>query len=82
MVEIDYDKIAEISDDFIEYDGVLPLLIRCLIFRKWCKHLMKIGEYDSIMKECIDTMPKDFDEAEKELIDWVKNNPQYKDIII
>ena len=43
---------------------------------------MKIGEYDSIMKECIDTMPKDFDEAEKELIDWVKNNPQYKDIII
>ena len=79
--EINYDKIAELSDELTKYNGVLPLLIRALIFKKWVKYLESIGSYDTIIKECIRTMPKDFDEAQQELINWVKMNKEYSDMI-
>ena len=81
MVDVDYDKLADISEELITYEGFLPLLIRALIFRKWCKHLDKIGMYDVVIQKCKDTMPSDFDEAEKELINWCKEHKEYKDLI-
>ena len=81
MVEVDFDKIAEISDTFIEYEGFLPLLIRCLIFRKWSSYLESIGRYDEVIQECINTMPIDFDEAVTELVNWCNENKEYSYLI-
>ena len=82
MVEVDFDKIVDYSEELIDYQGFLPLLLRNLIMDKWSKQLFKNDLYYEIIQECVDTKPHNYDDAVKELVDWVKHNPQYKDLII
>ena len=81
MVDIDFDMIADRSDDLINYDGFLPLLIRALIMDKWCNHLLNIGKYDDVMVECSENQPITFDDAIDELIVWIEDNKEYIDLI-
>ena len=81
MVSVDFDRISERCNELIDYPQALPLLIRCLIMRKWMNNLEKKGLYEKVIRECKDTMPKDYDEACNELYDWCKNNKDYMDLI-
>ena len=81
MREVDFDKIVDISDDLIEYEGFLPLLVRALIMDKWSLHLMDIGEYDEIMRKCGENKPHTMDDAVNELIMWINENKEYEYLI-
>lgn len=81
MIDVDFDRIADRSDELIEYDGFLPLLIRALIIDKWSDYLLSVGKYDEVMDECSRNKPHTLNEAVKELVAWVKDNKDYKDLI-
>ena len=81
MVEVDYNKIMDYSDELINYDSMLPLLVRTVIMSEWCNHLRSVGVYDEVINECILTKPHNDKEALKELTDWLKDNPKYKDMV-
>ena len=81
MVEVDFDKLIEYSDELKTYDGGLPLLIRAIIMKQHSKHLMNLGLYDTIMSEYAQSKPHTYTEAVKELTDWCSKNTDYKDII-
>lgn len=81
MTEIDFDKLLETSQELTDYEGVLPLLIRAVIINEWSKNLNKKGLWVEINKQCVDTKPKTYEDAVKELEDWVKDNNEYKDLI-
>lgn len=82
MVEVDFDKLLDYSTELVEYEDVLPLLVRAVIINKWSRNCNRKGIWVNINKECVDTKPKTYDDAVKELVDWVKDNPEYKDMII
>ena len=82
VMEVDFDKLLEVKDDFLEYEDVLPLLIRAVIINKWSRNLNRKGLWVEINKKCVDTKPHTYNEAVKELSDWCKKNPEYKDLII
>ena len=82
MTTVDFDKILEVKDELGDYEGVLPLLIRAVILKKWSNNLNKKGLWVEVNKECLATKPKSYTEAVKELEDWCKNNPSYHDLII
>jgi hypothetical protein len=81
MFEANYDKILEVCDELTDYDGVLPLLIRAVVMKKYSRKLKKKGLYHNVIRECIRTKPHTYEEAVKELQDWVKVNNDYEDLI-
>ena len=81
MVEVDFDKLADVSSELINYDGKLPLLIRTIIWSDWVKYLEDNNIYDEIILDCIKSKPHTMSDAIKELEVWVKNNPEYKSIL-
>jgi len=81
-IEVDFDKLLKYSEELVDYENVLPLLIRAVIMKKWTSNLNKKGLLPVIRKQCIATKPKDYDEAVTELKKWCEQNKEYKDIII
>ena len=79
--EVDFDKILEYSETLITYEGKLPLLVRAVIMKPYSKNLMKKGIYSEVMSECANTKPHNYNDAVKELTEWVKENKEYKDMI-
>lgn len=79
--EVDFDKIIEVSEELKKYDGFLPLLIRAIIMKAHSRHLNKIGMYDEVIKQEIESKPRTYEEAVKELENWCKENPKYKDLV-
>ena len=82
MVDVDFDKLLEYSVELVDYDGVLPLLVRAVIMKQWTNNLNKKGLYKDIIKECAETKPTNYTEAVNELKVWCNQNPDYQDIII
>lgn len=80
-ISVDWDRLLEVKDELVDYEGVLPLLIRSVIINRWSRNLNKKGLWVGINKKCLDTKPKSYDDAVKELFDWCKDNPKYKDLI-
>ena len=81
MITVDFDKLVERSDELVDYDGKLPLLVRAIIMKKWTDNLNRKGLYAKIIKECVDTKPHTYDEAVRELNNWCEENTDYKDFI-
>lgn len=82
MTEVDFDRLLEVKDEFVDYEGVLPLLIRAVILKKWSNNLNKKGLWIDVNKECVATKPKSYHEAVDELKEWCNKNPQYKDLVV
>ena len=81
MSEIDFDKLLEYSKDLVDYEDVLPLLIRAVIITEWSRNLNRKGLWIDINKRCVETKPHTYNEAVKELAEWCNENTDYKDII-
>lgn len=81
MVEVDFDKLLDYSDELKTYEGSLPLLVRAVIMKEHSRNLMKLGLYNEIMREYAQSRPHTYSEAVKELEKWCKKNKDYKDII-
>jgi hypothetical protein len=82
MVEVDYDKLLEYSEVLVDYDGMLPLLIRAVIMEEWTRNLNNKGLYLKVISECCKNRPHNYTEAVNELKEWCKHNKEYKDILI
>lgn len=81
IMEVDFDKLIEASKELKKHEGFLPLLIRAIIIRQHTKTLRKCGLYEKIIREEIQTKPKTYDEAVKELDEWCKEHKEYSNII-
>ena len=85
---INTDKVAEYKEDLELFNGYLPYLITLLIdYKKYDDNLRETDEYDNIQKEYYKFRlehKKTNNERklfEKDLKEWVKQNPTYKDIL-
>lgn len=88
---LDYENLMKHVKKLEKYDGMLPIvLLSYLDISKYYKNLRKQKDYDKITKDIHNRrtaiMYMDASEQlmfeEKELRDFIKDNPQYKDMII
>ena len=82
MITVDFDRLLEVKDELVDYEDVLPLLIRAVILKKWSDNLNRKGLWVQINKECVETKPSTYEEAVSELKEWCKKNPKYKDLVV
>ena len=81
-IEIDFDKLLKYSEELVDYEDVLPLLIRAVIMKQWTRNLNKKGKLPLIREQCITTKPRNYTEAVQELKEWCSKNKEYEDIIL
>lgn len=81
-MEVDFDKLIEASQELKKHEGFLPLLIRAIIMRQHSKTLRKCGIYEKTIRKEIETKPKTYEEAVKELNEWCKKHKEYSNIIL
>ena len=82
MVEVDFDRLLERCDELVEYEDVLPLLVRACIMTEWTRNLNKKGLYLDVIKKCVESNPRTYDDAVNELRDWCDMNEIYKDFLL
>lgn len=85
MTDFNYEKLKEYKPYFEkEYAGYLPLVLHNIIdSQDYFKRITPKIMMEFLKKR--DNIPEDFreieDYLEKDLINWLKKNPQFKDII-
>lgn len=80
-ITIDYGKLLEHKDDIISYDGYLPLVVRMPFMFKYMQNLREKGVYEEVLQECISKRPLTYEQELNELTEWIKENPNFKDLI-
>lgn len=79
---INYTKIKEYEQEFIEFNDYLPLFLRENIFFEYVKHLRKYGDYDRVIRECVEHRPLTYNQKINELLEWLNEHSEYNDVIL
>lgn len=87
----DYDKIVltdKLEQSLNEYNGTIPILLKPFLdLKKYDENLKKNGSYDNVYEEYYairlsHLKAKDKDKfREKELISWLKENPNFDELL-
>lgn len=88
-LELNRDKIKEMEDDLIKFEGFIPPLILFYInsLKRW-NYLKKIGLYDEIREVhyyyriLLKENDTNGEMMNKLILDFIDKNPQFKDIVV
>ena len=80
----DYEKAVEHCESLEKFEGYVPCLLRPAPFNnlKYYENLKKNGLYDEVVEKTDETRHYTFEEKMNELVDFVKNHPEYSDVIV
>ena len=79
---LDEGKLQEYEEDFITFNDYLPLLLRESVYFKYINHIRKNGDYDKVIKECVEHRPLNYNQSINELKEWLKHHKEYNDVLI
>lgn len=80
-IDINVDKLKEYEKELVKYDGYLPSIIRWAISIDYTRNIMKSDKFTEVMEQVNKTRKYTYEEYNKEMMDWCKNNPKYSDIL-
>ena len=74
-------KFREYEKELCKHNGYLPFIIRTLIGKEYIINLFENDNYKNILKKIEETRHYNKKESLQELNDWIKEHPEYKQII-
>lgn len=84
-IDVDVEKLILRLKELVNYEGYLPWLIRFRMPRTvsmyYLDNLMKKGLSDKYADKFIKSKTFNWDDSVEEFNEWIKNNPEFKDLV-